>query len=354
MKIAIVSPVMVPVPPLKYGGIERIVDELARGLAKRKHKVTVFCAGDSTIEGENLFRVESSPYSTKECLEENRAWEIRQLLSVLSRQREFDVIHFNYEPIVCRLNIDGVNINLLDFFATPLALTFHNTTYIPEHIKYYRKTESLHRHNMIFISENQRQPVSFFPRSQVIYNALPLEQFPFEDKKEDYLLFLGRIANFKGILEAIEVAKKTKIPLKIVAKIDRVDQKFYKKEVEAHIDGKLIQYMGEADFAGKVEYFKKARCLLFPILWEEPFGLVMTEALACGTPVIAFRRGSVPEIIQDGINGYIVDTVDEMVDAIGKLKNISSLNCRKSVEERFSLERMVKEYENLFSKLASK
>lgn len=354
MKIAIVSPVMVPVPPPKYGGIERIVDVLAHGLAERQHHVTVFCAGQSTIGGTNLSRIESSPYPTEDRLEENREWEIHQFLSVLSQQSEFNVIHFNYEPIVGRMNIEGTRVNVFDFFTTPLVSTFHNTTHIPDHIEYYRNAESLARHQMVFISKNQREPLSFFSRSQVIYNAVSIGQFPFEDKKEGYLLFLGRITPVKGILQAIEVAEKTHTLLKIVAKVDPVDRQFYETEVAPRIDGKLIQYLGEVDFEGKVEYLKKARCLLFPILWEEPFGLVMTEALACGTPVIAFRRGSVPEIITEGVSGYIVDTVEEMIDAVKKVESISPIECRKSIEGRFSIDRMVDEYEGLFQKIASR
>jgi len=354
MKIAIVSPVMVPVPPKKYGGIELIVDELARGLAQKGHEVTVFCSGGSTIEQKGITRVETCPYPTREHIEENRQWELNQMLTILGRQHEFDVIHFNYEPAVFRFDIDGVVVNLLDFFTVPVALTFHNTTDIQANVEYYHKTKSLHRHEMIFISENQRKPVSFFPNTKVIYNALPIEKFPFESEKENYLLFLGRITPFKGILEAIAVAQKTNIPLVIVAKVDPVDEEFYEKEVKDKIDGKLIRFVGEADFAGKTEYLKKAKCLLFPILWEEPFGLVMVEALACGTPVVAFRRGSVPEIIQDGVNGFIVGNVDEMAEAVGKTEKISAENCRESVEKRFSVERMVDEYESAFENIAVK
>jgi len=267
MKIAIVAPVMVPVPPKKYGGIELIVDELARGLADKGHKITVFCSGGSTIGQKGIAKVETSPYPTSEHIEENRQWELKQILTILGRQHEFDVIHFNYEPAVFRFDIDGIVFNLLDFFTVPVALTFHNTTDIQANVEYYHNTLSLHRHEMIFVSENQRCPVSFFPNTKVVYNALPIENFPVESKKENYLLFLGRITPFKGILEAIEVAKKTDIPLIIVAKVDPVDQKFYETEVKDKIDGKLIRYMGEADFAEKIEYLKKARCLLFPILW---------------------------------------------------------------------------------------
>jgi len=354
MKIAIVAPVMVSVPPKKYGGIELIVDELARGLADKGHEITVFCSGGSTIGQKGISRVETCPYPTSEHIEENRQWELKQILTIFGRQHEFDVIHFNYEPAVFRFDIDGIVVNLLDFFTVPVALTFHNTTDIQANIEYYHRTLSLHRHEMIFVSENQRRPVSFFPNTKVVYNALPIENFPVESKKENYLLFLGRITPFKGILEAIEVAKKTDIPLVIVAKVDPVDQEFYEKEVKNKIDGKLIRYVGEADFAGKIEYLKKARCLLFPILWEEPFGLVMTEALACGTPVVAFKRGSVPEIIQDGVNGFIVGNVDEMVEAIGKTETISAEKCRESVEGRFSVKRMVNEYEAVFEKIAQK
>jgi len=354
MKIAIVSPVMNTVPPEKYGGIELIVAELAAGLAKRKHRVTVFCSGGSKIEGDGISRVETSPYPTRDRLEENRRWEIDQLLTVLSRQHEFDVIHFNYEPLALRFTFDGTELNLLDFFTTPVVLTFHNITNIPENEAYYRRTHSLYRHTLIFVSENHRRPVSFFPKTKVIYNALRIDDFPVCEDKENYLFFLGRITPVKGILEAIAVAKKTGIPLVIAAKVDSVDRDFYEKTVKPKIDGKLIKYVGEVDFAQKVDYLKKTRCLLFPILWEEPFGLVMAEALACGTPVVAFRRGSVPEIVKDGVNGYVVDTVDEMTEAVKKLDVISSSECRKSVEKRFYLDRMVNEYEELFRKVYKK
>ena len=354
MKIAIVSPVMGPIPPKKYGGIELIVNELVHGLAERGHEVTVFCSGESIIAGPNITRVETSSYPTREHPDENREWEKKQLLTVLNRQHDFDVIHLNYEPIACRFDVNGAFVNLLDFFEVPVALTFHNTTDIAANIAYYKNTLSLHRHTMIFVSENQREKVAFFPKTHVIYNALPTGDFPLEKQKENYLLFLGRITPSKGLPEAIAVAHKTNTPLFIIAKVDPVDHDYYEKEIKSHIDGKLIHYLGEADFPGKVAYLKKARCLLFPILWEEPFGLVMVEALACGTPVVAFRRGSVPEIIQDGINGFIVDNIDEMAEAVKKVGMISPAKCRDSVEKRFSVERMVNEYENLFKKIASK
>lgn len=351
MKIAMVSPVMGVVPPRKYGGIEFVVNGLARGLAERGHEVTVFCSGESTIEGHNITRIETSPYPTREYSHENREWERRQLAMILEKQYDFDLIHLHYEPTVCRFEEDNACMNLLDYFRVPVVLTFHNTTDIAENIAYYKETISLHRHTMIFVSESQRRPVSFFPDTQVIYNAVSIDEFTFESQKENHMLFLGRITPSKGIREAIEVAKITKIPLFIVAKVDPVDRDYYEKEIKPHIDGELIRYFGEADFSEKVHYLKKARCLLFPISWEEPFGLVMIEALVCGTPVIAFRRGSVPEIIQNGVNGYIVDDIHEMAAAVKNTGLISPFSCRESVESRFDSSRAIKEYEEVFNRV---
>ncbi len=353
MKIAIVAPAMVPIPPPKYGGIEQIVDLLARGMAERGHQITVFCCGGSKISGKNIRRIETSPYPAMEDLKRIRMWEEKEILTVLSQEKDFDVIHFNYEPIILRFEIDGKSVNLLDRFSSSVALTFHNSTDVPLHQKYYRSAESLYRHTVVFVSENQHSRVPFFPNSKVIYNGIPVEKFPMEKTKDNYFFFLGRINPIKGVLEAIETAKRTNTPLVIAAPIDKGAPDFYEKEVKPLIDGSLIRYIGEADFSTKTEYLKRARALLFPILWEEPFGLVMVEALACGTPVIAFRRGSVPEIIQDGVNGFVVDNVDGMVRAAGKLGEITAAQCRKSAE-RFSAKRMVEEYESLFSSLVNK
>lgn len=351
MKIAIVCPVAATVPPETYGGIQFIVDQLVRGLAKRGHEVTVFCSGKSTIGGENIWRVETSPYPTIDHSDENRFWEKRQLLSVIERQEEFDVIHLNYEPIVLEFENGEGTVDLLDFFSAPVVVTFHNATNMPKHIEYYENKNLPGLVHAVFISEKQRSHLSFLANTSVIYNGIPVERFPFDNSKEEYLLFLGRITHLKGISEAIEVSQKTRIPLVIAANIDTSDRDFFNEKVAPQIDGKLVRYVGEADFAAKIGYLKKARCLLFPVLWEEPFGLVMIEALACGTPVIAFGNGSVPEIIQKGVNGFIVSDVEEMVQAVGKVKDISPERCRETVKKLFSSEHMVDEYENLFKKI---
>lgn len=356
MKIAVVAPMLVPVPPENAGGISAIVNELSVGFVNKKHEVALFCTKGSKIKHEGITVVETSPYPTMEYLSENRMWELRQFLTILSCQKEFDIIHFHYEPIIFRFVFEELDINILDFFTVPIVFTFHNPTDLPNNVAYYSKTPSLYRHNAVFVSNNQRKSLAFFPNSQVIYNAIKIDKFPLEKVKENYLLFLGRLASFKGILEAIAVAKKTKIKLIIIAKVEPNDREFYNAEVKQHIDGKSVCHLdgNVVTFEEKVKYLKNARCLLFPILWEEPFGLVMVEALACGTPVVAFRRGSVPEIIQDGINGFIVDNIDEMVEAVKKTETISPAKCRASVEKRFSVSRMVDEYEAVFEKIASK
>ena len=339
---------MLTLPVQTYGGVERIIESLAQGLAERGHEVTVFCAGGSTISGAHISCVEISPYPTSLHPEETQRWEQCLFKEVMQRQREFDVIHFHFEPIVI---CDENGVNLLDFFTTPVVCTFHNITTIPKHQVYYRETPSLYRHTMVFISENQRNHVPFFPHAEVIYNAIPVEKFSYEERKENYLLFLGRITPVKGILQAIKVARQTNTPLMIAARIDASDQVFYEHDVKPLIDGVFIRYVGEADFDQKVTLLKRARALLFPILWEEPFGLVMIEALACGTPVIAFRRGSVPEIMKEGVTGYVVDTIEEMVESVNKIGEISPAACRADVEQRFSQKTMIESYEAVYRKV---
>lgn len=354
MKIAVVAPLMVAIPPPKYGGIEQIVTELVEGLSSHGHQISVYCAGQSTINNHNVTKIESSPFPTSTKLSENRHFEIKQLLTVLKRQNEYDLIHFHYEPMGLKMTIDQTEINLLDWFTTPVALTFHNTTNLTDKIAYYERAESIRRHTAIFISQNQKGRLPFYTNSTVIYNGISVEKFPLQTTKQEYLLFLGRITKVKGILEAIKVAKMVNIPLIIVAKIDPVDQQFFDDEVKDQIDGRLIQYAGEANFEQKIRYLASAKALLFPILWEEPFGLVMVEALACGTPVIAFPNGSVPEIIENDKNGYLVNDVTEMAAAVSKLNRIDSINCRRRVEENFTASLMVKRYESLFTEMVKR
>lgn len=354
MKIAHITPVMNTVPPEKYGGIEQDIVQLAKGQASAGHGITIFAARGSKAPASGVQIFEAAPYPTRERTSENRSWEIKEFLQVISMQDNFDLLHFHYEPIIARVNIDGVEQNLLNFIRVPSVITFHNTTHIDANINYYKENKDLWKFNYVFLSKNHQAPLSFFPNSGVIYNGIPVADFKFNNKPDEYLLFLGRITKAKGIIEAIQCAKEIGKKLVIAAKIDPVDRDFYEGEVKHLIDGKQIIYVGEVDFNQKVELYKNALCTLFPILWEEPFGLVMIESMACGTPVVAFRRGSVPEIIQDGRTGFIVDNVFEMAKAVGDIGKINRGNCRKHVEQNFSSEKMVVDYLRLYTEILNK
>src|SRR3990170_8036397 len=284
-RIGEVIPLMNTIPPKKYGGIEVIVQELSLGFAKKGYKIGVFCAKGSQLKETNIHLIESSPYPTIEDLSQNRKFEINEFLKVLSNQSNFDLFHFHYEPIVLNCTIDSIEFNFLNFIKKPILITFHNTTHIQEHIDFYKEHKNLWQYDYVFISKNQKDPLKFFPNSTIIYNGIDIKKLPFKNEPGDYLLFLGRITDFKGILEAIQIANLVNIKLVIAAK---------------------VVYVGEVDFNQKIEYLKNALCLLFPIKWEEPFGLVLVEAMACGTPVVAFDRGSVSEIVEDGVTGFLV------------------------------------------------
>jgi len=299
----------------------------------------------------NIHLIESSPYPTIEDLSQNRKFEINEFLKVLSNQSNFDLFHFHYEPIVLNCTIDSIEFNFLNFIKKPILITFHNTTHIQEHIDFYKEHKNLWQYDYVFISKNQKDPLKFFPNSTIIYNGIDIKKLPFKNEPGDYLLFLGRITDFKGILEAIQIANLVNIKLVIAAKVDPTDEDFYNQKVKPLIDGVKIVYVGEVDFNQKIEYLKNALCLLFPIKWEEPFGLVLVEAMACGTPVVAFDRGSVSEIVEDGVTGFVVTNVDQAAEAISKIGQIDRARCRERVEKHFSQETMLNAYEQLYKKL---
>lgn len=349
MKIALVAPVMIPVPPLKYGGIERVLDTLAHGLAAKGHEVTIYCAGGSTIAGDRIHRKEISPYPTiPDYQDETRRWEINELCTVVAEQHLYDLVHFMYEPIILQLQVEGTMLEMLRHMSVPCTLAFRNLTDIPEHQTYYQEALWLHGYPAVFISNKQCSHLPWFTHARVIPNGVPLDRYPFQVEKEPYMLFLGRITRNKGILESLAVARRTNVPLVIAARLDHADRSFYEEEVRPHIDGKFVRFVGEVGFEEKVDLLKRAQCMLFPILWEEAFGNVMIESMACGTPVIGFRRGAVPEVIVHESTGYVVDTLDEMVHAVGRVCEIDPHVCREHIKRYFSVEMMVDRYEAFF------
>jgi glycosyltransferase involved in cell wall biosynthesis len=332
MRIAILSPVWFPVPPTRYGGIEWIVSLLAEGLVRAGHEVTLFASGDSSTRARLLSVYEEAPSAQ---IGQTQV-EIRHALGCFERADEFDVINDHTGPLGA---LAGGAVE------APVLHTVHG----PLGGDPGRLYESLARVapsvGLISLSLNQRKPLPDLNWVANCPNALELEVYPVKPHKGDYLLFLGRMSADKGCHRAIEVAKEAGAELLIAGKMQDAAEKEY---FEAHVRPNLgwgIEYLGEVDHAEKIDLLQNARVTLFPIQWEEPFGLVMIESMACGTPVIATRWGAVPEVIDDGRTGVIVDDYREMASVIDRAAALDPLECRRYVEERFSSERMVRDYE---------
>jgi glycosyltransferase involved in cell wall biosynthesis len=331
MRIAILSPVWFAVPPTGYGGIEWIVALLADGIVDAGHEVTLFASGDSHTKATLSAVFEQAP---SELIGKTQP-ELRHALSCFERTNEFDVINDHAGPL---------SIALGGLVETPVLHTAHG----PFDGEPGRVYESLGRLSpnvgLISISLNQRRPKPDLNWAANCPNALDLQLYPIKPHPGDYLLFLGRMSADKGAHRAIWVARETGLPLKLAGKKQDLKEELYFHElVEPHLhDG--IEYLGEVSHGEKVELLQDARVTLFPIEWEEPFGLVMIESIACGTPVIATRHGAVPEVIEDGRSGIIVDDYREMPAALERADALDPLECRRYVEERFAPERMVEDY----------
>ncbi len=331
MRIAILSPVWFPVPPTAYGGIEWVVSLLADGLADAGHDVTLFASGDSRTRARlvSVYDVAPSERIGTSLVELDHA------LACFERAGEFDVISDHSGPVAAALTA-GV--------ATPAVHTVHGPLDGEAAQIYERIARVAPRLRFISLSLNQRGPIPGLPWVANCPNALDLDAYPVRPHRGEYLLFLGRMSEDKGAHRAIEVAKQAGLPLKLAGKMREPLERAY---FEAMVRPNLawgIEYLGEVSHEEKLVLLQEARATLFPIGWEEPFGLVMIESLACGTPVIATRRGAVPEVIEEGRTGIVVDDYHDMVDALEAADRLDPAVCRRSVEERFSRERMVSDY----------
>jgi glycosyltransferase involved in cell wall biosynthesis len=331
MKIAILSPVWFAVPPTGYGGIELIVSLLADGLVDAGHDVTLFASGDSLTKGnlESVF-----PKAPSELIGRSVP-ELRHALACYTRADEFDVI--NDHSGMPAAALAGV-------VRTPVLHTVHGPL-DGEPGQIYRSIQEVSPNvGLISISLNQRRPAPELPWAANIPNALDFSLYPCKPHRGDYLLFLGRMSPDKGAHRAIAVAMELGLPLKMAGKKrERKEEQYFAEYVEPHL-GNTIEWLGEVPHGTKVELLQDARATLFPIEWEEPFGLVMIESMACGTPVIATRHGAVPEVIEHGRAGLIVDHYREMPAALELADELDPLECRRYVEERFAPERMVGDY----------
>jgi len=345
MRIAQIAPLWVPVPPRTHGGTELIVSLLTEELIGRGHNVTLYASGDSQTAGKLISTCPRAIWRDPG-LKDPHACIMSLVSRVLADAGQYDLIHnhagFYFTPFARHIQ-------------TPIVQTFHRPIYPETHRLYLETTNTA----FVAISKDQAKSAEPIPIARVIYNGIPLDRYPFSSTSKGYLLFLSRIAPDKGIIEAIEAARAAHRKLIIAGNIVRRkvsghdDYDFFVRRVKPRIDGSQIVYVGEADFGKKVELLRGADALLFPVRRREPFGLVPIEAMACGTPVIAFRQGSTPELIDDGITGLLVDGVRSMAKATGRIATIDRNACRRVAEERFSATRMVDEYENLYRELVS-
>jgi glycosyltransferase involved in cell wall biosynthesis len=342
LKIAVLSPAWFAVPPTGYGGIELVVSLLADGLADAGHEVTLFASGDSLTKGTLSYVFEQAPSE----LIGRSLPELRHALACYERADEFDVI--NDHSGMTGAALGGLS-------ETPVLHTVHGPLDNHEAQAIYGGiAEVAPGVGLISISENQRRPMPDLPWAANVPNAIDLSLYPCKPHPGEYLLFLGRFSPDKGAHRAIAVAMELGLPLKLAGKNRELKERQYFSEfVEPHLGHGGIEYLGEVSHGEKVELLQDARATLFPIEWEEPFGLVMVESMACGTPVIATRHGAVPEVIEDGRSGVIVDSYRQMAEALEQADELDPMECRRYVEERFAPERMVGDYVDAYRAVAS-
>ena len=342
MRIAQIAPLAESVPPKLYGGTERVIAWLTEELIDLGHQVTLFASGDSATRAKlvavwpralRLGRPKTDPMAVHAAL----------LETMTARAGEFDIIH---------CHIDWTHLPLLTRHPTPHLTTFHNRLDLPGLPSIVQKFPSA---AFISISDNQRRPLQEANWLGTVYHGMPaaLLQPSFDEGR--YLAFLGRLTLDKGPEAAIRIARASGVPLCIAAKLPKSERGYFKKQVEPMVDGTHIKITGEVNDGAKQEFLAGAAALLFPIDWPEPFGLVMIEAMACGTPVIAFRSGSVPEVIDDGVTGFIVESEEEAVEAVrNRLPKLDRRKVRAGFERRFTARRMAEDYVRHYQQLVAK
>jgi len=337
VRIALVAPPFIPVPPTAYGGTELFIAQLADGLVARGHDVLVYANGASRTSGELRWCYEEADWPPRpeahSALKsiDHGSWSLRNALDDRA-----DVIHLN----------DAIHIPLARFVPLPMLHTLHHP-HEDELTGLYRRFPDI---SYVAISHAQRA-AELLPKMAVIHHGIQLSDYRYQGTKDDYVCFLGRMAPVKGPHLAIAAARQAGVRIKLAGEIQPVFQSYWDEEVAPLVDGTDVEYVGEADPQAKNELLGNARALLFPIQWEEPFGLVMVEAMACGTPVLAFPTGSVPEVVEDGVSGRICEDLDEMAEWI-RNPGVDPLDCRHHVERHFSLDVMVDAYEALYRSLA--
>jgi glycosyltransferase involved in cell wall biosynthesis len=339
MRIAQVAPLIERVPPRLYGGTERVVAYLTDELVRQGHDVTLFASGDSRTLAK-LVPCSREALRLDPGVRDPLPHAVLQLEAVRRRADRFDVLHFH---------TDYVHFPLFRPIAERTVTTLHGRLDLPDLHPLYREFDDV---PLVSISASQRRPMPPVRWVGTVHHGLPRDLLRFSPEPEGrYLAFLGRIADEKRPDRAVEIAERAGIPLKIFAKVDRADERYFREEIEPLLDHPLVEYVGEIGDAEKQAALGDALALLFPIDWPEPFGLTMIESMACGTPVVAFRRGSVPEVVEHGLTGYVVDSVEEAVEAVRTLDRLDRAAIRRRFEERFTAERMARDYVALYERL---
>jgi len=342
MKIAQVAPLYESVPPKLYGGTERVVSFLTEELVRQGHEVDLFASGDSVTKARLRPICEKALRLQGKNVIDPLAPHFRMIEMVLQEAQDFDIVHFH---------IDYLHYAATRRESVTALTTLHGRLDIPELRPLYREFTDM---NLVSISNAQRAPIHWANWIATVYHGVPMRMFTPEYKPGKYLAFLGRICADKGIGRAIEIAKHTGVQLKVAAKVDAADREYYESIIRRQLDHPLVEFVGEISDEEKSEFLGNSLALLFPINWPEPFGLAMIEAMACGTPVIAYPMGSVPEVVEEGRTGYLVETIPEAAAAVERAGSFDRRTCRRIFEERFSVRRMCADYLKVYERLIEK
>ncbi len=338
MKIAQIAPIVERVPPKKYGGTERVVHALVEELVRRGHEVTLFASGDSETSA-TLHSVYPRALRDARIADVYGAnsWTLLNIAMAYEMQDEFDIIHDHTIP----LSLPTANIA-----TTPVVATMHG----PFSAANRRLFQTLRGPGIVSISESQIFSAPGINHVATVYNGLPMEHYPFGETAGDYLLYVGRFSMEKGVHYAIEVAEQLDMPLIIAAKLDPGDQAYFRNYIEPRLSDR-VRWVGEVDEEERNKLMAGAKCFLHPVTWREPFGLTLIEAMACGCPVVAFNRGSIPEIVQTGVTGFVVEDTDSMIDAVSAIGDISRAACREHALSKFNVKNMADAYEAVYQKM---
>lgn len=332
------APIVERVPPKKYGGTERVVHALTEELVRRGHDVTLFASGDSETSAklESVYPRSLREGKVKDLYGTNN-WTMLNIGLAYEMQDEFDIIHDHTAPLC----LPTANIA-----TTPTVVTMHGA-FSRENRKLFQTLRGAH---VVTISNSQVYAAPGMNHAGTVYNGLPMDDYPFDDTPENYLLYVGRISLEKGVHFAIDVAQALDMPLIIAAKLEPHDEPYYRQYIQPMLSER-IQWIGEVNADERNKLMTKAKCFLHPLTWREPFGLTLIEAMACGCPVVAFDKGSIPEVIKTGVTGHVVQDLESMIDAVDAIGEIDRAACRAHVLENFNERKMADGYEAVYTKI---